>query len=233
MAAYVDGARHLSEVWPCCGCEARRQCILRKKRLAHCSESSSGSCFVLGVGGWVGWDVDAKVCDDLVGGAAAVARLEGREGFDLGVVSIERYVLSARTCIWLLLEHGGDGGLWELCYAAVSLAVLTTLYTPMLTFFAGAGQPMTQWGRNSTSVSTALSSSEVEESSPLVLMSDEVSASVCDTFPAACVSVSLRGFVSLGFSLRFLPAAAASPSGLPLRRPDRHRGPSNPNTWIP
>jgi hypothetical protein len=179
--------------------------------------------------------VDAKVCDDLVGGAAAVARFEGREGFDLGVVSIGRNMLSARTYVWLLLEHGGDGGLWELCYAAVSLAVLTTLYTPMLTFFAGAGQPMTQCGRDSTSVPTALCSPEVEvfgESSPLVLMSDEVSASVCDTFPAACVSVSLRGFVSLGFSLRLLPAAAASPSGLPLRRPDPNRGPSNPNTWI-
>jgi hypothetical protein len=87
VVAYIDGARHLLEVWPRSGCEACRQRIFGKERPTHCCETGSRRCLVLGVGVGFGRNMDTKVCDDLVGCAAAVAGLEWRKRLDLEVVN--------------------------------------------------------------------------------------------------------------------------------------------------
>lgn len=87
VVAYIDGARHLLEIWPRSGCEACRQRIFGEERPAHGCETGSGSCLVLGVGVGVGGNMDTKVCNNLVGCTAAVTGLEWRERLDLEVVN--------------------------------------------------------------------------------------------------------------------------------------------------
>ena len=88
MAAYVYRPRHLLEVWPRGGGEARGQGIFWEQRLAQCCEAGSRrSCLIVRVRVGIYGNVYAKVGDDLVGSPAAVARLEGGEGLDLRGVS--------------------------------------------------------------------------------------------------------------------------------------------------
>ena len=98
VAAYIDGARDLLEVRASRGSESRRHCILGQDGPAQRREASGrGSCRVRGLCSVVmGGNVDAKVCDDVVGCPATVARLERREGLDLA---------------WGIR----DGGAFELC----------------------------------------------------------------------------------------------------------------------
>jgi hypothetical protein len=77
MAADVHCPRHLLEVWPGCGGEARRLCVLWQKRFSQRGKAGCRRCLVVGI--FVGYDRNlyAKVCDNLVGCPSAVARLEG------------------------------------------------------------------------------------------------------------------------------------------------------------
>lgn len=110
VAADVDGARHLAEVGPRRRGEARGEGIFGQQRLAQRGEARRGRGLV--VGGRVGGQLDAKVCDDLVGGAAAVAGLERRERLDLRSVSClaKGARAQAEAHMGLLLEHGGRAG---------------------------------------------------------------------------------------------------------------------------
>jgi hypothetical protein len=83
MAAYVDRARDVREVGACCGGEARRQGILGEERLSQRGEAWGRCPRVFGACARVYGDLYAKVCDDLVCGPAAIARLERRERLDL------------------------------------------------------------------------------------------------------------------------------------------------------
>lgn len=81
------------EVGPCGGGEARRQGILWEYCFAQCGQAGGGGCLVFRTRVGFYGNLYAKVGDDLVGGPAAVARLERGEGLDLARVS-----LSASRC---------------------------------------------------------------------------------------------------------------------------------------
>jgi hypothetical protein len=90
MTADIYGSRHLLEVWPSCGGEARRLRVFWQKRLSQRSEAGCRSCLVVGIFAGLGRDLDAKVCNDLVGCPPAVARLEGRKWLDLLILVTKR-----------------------------------------------------------------------------------------------------------------------------------------------
>jgi hypothetical protein len=76
MTADIYCPRHLLEVWPGCGGEARGLRVLWQKRLSQRSEAGCRRCLVVGIFIAFDRDLDAEVCDNLVGCPSAVARLE-------------------------------------------------------------------------------------------------------------------------------------------------------------
>jgi hypothetical protein len=98
IASNIDGAGHLLEVWPCGGGEACRQRILGQERLAQCCEARRGGCLVFGVGACIDGDFNVEVCDNLVGGPAAVAGLERRQRLDLlGLAMFWNFSMAEKT----------------------------------------------------------------------------------------------------------------------------------------
>ena len=104
MTAYIDGPRYLLQIGPSCGGEARGQGVFGEERFAQSCEACCRSCLVFWVGGCVDGELNAEVGNNLVGGPAAVAGLEWREGLDLPCVSGGREA-RRKTHSRLLLEH--------------------------------------------------------------------------------------------------------------------------------
>jgi hypothetical protein len=120
MTANIYRTRHLLEIRPSCGGEARRLGVFWEKRLPQRGEARGGG-LVVGICVGVDGDLDAKVCNNLVGGPAAVARLEGRQRLDLPLL-VPGWACSLiveAAYIWLLLEHGEeDAAMLEVAVAS-------------------------------------------------------------------------------------------------------------------
>lgn len=86
MAAHIEGAGDLLEIGPCGGREACGEGVLGQQRSAQGGQTSIRCGFVGGtviVDCFDRGDLDAEVCDNLIGRATAVARLQRRLWLDV------------------------------------------------------------------------------------------------------------------------------------------------------